>query len=57
MPNGVNNRIGRPHPMNPMQLIDIMTSERDHSWFNKQDNISDYVKTLITKDRMDKTGK
>jgi hypothetical protein len=48
---------GRPPSSEPKcDKINIKISKRDRFWLNKQDNISDYVRTLIAKDRAEKLG-
>ena len=57
MPTKIKNRGGRPPSDDPKRNgLYIKVGDIDRSWLDKQGNISEYVRTLIAKDRAEKLG-
>jgi hypothetical protein len=55
MPNVIKNKGGRPPSDDPkLDRLNIKIGKRDRSWLNKQGNISDYIRSLIAKDRAER---
>lgn len=58
MPNATKNKGGRPPSDDPKcSRLFIKIGKQDRSWLDKQSNVSDYIRTLIANDRMNKTRK